>query len=290
MVRVAGAYFECFHRQLIRTVVANTAKENISLSDLAEELHALVEPMSGIIVVRELTASSITKELCGFQARMSHEDCLDYLNEMHIAQLDLFDGTDIVNKIPNRDNLDMITIQALDDLMDQLRAEQLEDCSLNGSVEELTKRRKSRKKLNTSLLSPTDSAAKAHRFSNIFPRDIEIVSSLSCLACSDCLSAPSTLTDTEQELLENSMAMKVDQLHRSIKNQHVLLESHTSSYQEYQELLSIYATISKQSDKTILSKLSNLEEYEERMRKLGAQLKNSISTEELFKNLVKASH
>lgn len=62
------------------------------------------------------------------------------------------------------------------------------------------------------------------------------------------------------------------------------IEDYSQSCREYELLSLIYKVIS-QPDESILRKLSALEDYEDRLRKLGAKLRSSLSPEDLLRTL-----
>jgi hypothetical protein len=282
--KLAAAYFDTFTRQLIRTVVANISE--VDSSALVGELIDLLAPMTGIIAVREVGSGHVTREFCAYQDVLTVERVTSLLQEQNISELDLLAGAE-VSQLPHYADLDSLSTLALNELIDQLRAEELDSSELTTALSNDKGLRKARRRrtsvshLTDALLSPEE-PRKRIKGSTVNAVPIEIITGCGSRFVEQ-ISHPSgiELTDT----LTTSIAAKEAKLSEIYTKLSTEMDQYGEACQEY-ELLSLVYKVLSQPDEVLLRKMNTIEEYEERLKKLGARLQTSLSPEDLLRTLV----
>lgn len=308
LAKLASIYFDCFARNVIRCVLANLgdSQDDASLTELIEEIKDLLNPMVGLVVVRDLNGEHSIREYCAYQAEFTSEKVLSIVNEQSIGELDLFSGAD-AKAIPHHEDLDALGMAGLDGLLDALRNEELESPnmlvsgiaiaddmnapSLGHSKMRKTRRRRTSISSDVGLLSPEQpsrecsllAAGKRSRLLPITPIDVEILPG----------DISKFQSDIEERMLVSNpagldLAASIASKEARIEEIHQQALSHLEDYslrcKEF-ELLSLVYKILSQPDDAIIKKMLSIEEHEERLKKLGAKLKTSLSPEDLLRTL-----
>lgn len=316
MLKVAKIFFDRFLRALVRCLVANLPVAHCTLREetsdaLAEEIIDLVKPLVGLVVLREWGQTHLTTEYCGYQCKLTREDCLALLAETALDSV--VDGS-LINErsLPHLTELDPIAILAIDGDIGVANCGASSLGELEGDppslVSQKPKRMTSRKRRpsissEASLLTPLAASkqkgmghALADTF-HVFPCEVELIGDIRVEAEGSLNRGQKrsvTLSTAEQETLRSSIAMKEAKM-RLLSNLETItgdervgksevLEGYLRRCNEYELLTTVYKVIN-QPDEVILKKLADLEDYEERMRKLGTRLKNALTPEDLLKTL-----
>lgn len=309
LAKLASVYFDLFTRTLLRVLLANlkdSAAASLNGDGTVEgELYDFVSALTGLIVVREIGQDHLTREFCAYRQQVSMDQLNSMINEQSINELDLLSGVD-ASSLPFYDDLDGITIKALDELLDQLRAEELESpggmSTINDEMVALAKgvrKHSRRRRLSlsgtsfSSFSSPplpsltTVAAATAEglsrstkngRLPRIVPITVEI------------LTGPETLIFGPLSNLTNgldlsaSIATKESYIQELYRQADAQVDEYAHHCKEF-DLLSLIYKILSQPDEIIIRKMNTLEDHEERLRKLGTKLKSSLSPEDLLRTL-----
>lgn len=318
MLKVARIFFDRFLRALVRCLVANVPVAHCTLGEemidaLAEEIVDLVRPLVGLVVLREWGQTHLTTEYCGYQCKLTREDCLALLAETALDNV--VDGSPIDDRsLPHLSELDPIAILAIAGDIggvnnDASSLVEPEGDPLLALASQKPKRMTKRKRQSsisseTSLLSPRPALrqrglnqALPDTFS-VLPCDVELIDDIQVGAGvlpNRGQKASVPLSAAEQETLRSSIAMKEAKVDLLLSNLETIigeervgrsdvLEGYLRQCSEYELLTTIYKIIS-QPDEVVLKKIADLENYEERMRKLGTRLKNALTPEDLLKTL-----
>lgn len=311
LAKLASLYFDCFARALIRCILANlgeTLEGEASLTELIEEIRDLLAPMVGLVIVREVSGEYSIREYCAYQAEFTTERILAIVSEQSIGELDLFSGVN-ARAISHHEDLDTLGMAGLDLLLDVLRNEELESSDMaaapvaDSTAEDAlgalaaaqqkalrkTRRRRASISSDVGLLSPEQpsrefallAGGRRPRLLPITPIDVEIIPEDGCLflgAVDDRRLDPAGLD------LATAIASKEARLREIHRHNLSLLEDYSTRCRELELLVLVYKVLS-QPDEAIAKKMSALEDHEERLKKLGAKLKTSLSPEDLLRTL-----
>ncbi|PJF18971.1 hypothetical protein PSACC_01215 [Paramicrosporidium saccamoebae] len=267
--RLAAAYFDAFTRHALRVLIANSSGR------LVDELVDWLVPLVGLVAVRD--TEQTTREFCAFRCENSQERVLATLQEYALTDLDLLSGVD-AGSLPYRDELDGVSTMAINELLDQLRAEELETSE---GFEEGPKRKTRRRRLSITNECEATSPRRG-KMAHVTSVPVEIVSSCPCPL------------EVETPILLDSLSLdlnikaKEEYLTNAHQDQQTLITTYEQECKEYELLMLIYKVLS-QPDEVILRKMHTIEDYEDRLKKLGAKLRHSLSPEDLLRTLASIS-
>lgn len=193
LAKLASVYFDSFMRCLVRTLVANVNAKvfegtNENMVNLVGELVDFLTPLVGLIVIRELASDHLTREFCAYRCEVNPERILSIINDTQVGELDLLADSDAA-ALSNADDLDPLTVVALNELLERLRAQELESpegllgISDDGkSVMRKTRRRRLSITSDVGMLSPDlkSDSKRSSRLLSIVPCPVEIHASSVC--------------------------------------------------------------------------------------------------------------
>lgn len=307
LAKLASIYFDAFVRSIVRVFVANVNAEvfenvNGQMVNLVGELVDFLAPLAGLVVIRELAPDHLTREFCAYQCEVTPERILSIINDHQVSEIDLLADSDS-RSLPNADDLDPLSLLALSELLDRLRAQELESpdgfvgLMDDGKSMRKTRRRRLSISSDVGLLSPElkSDSKKSPKLLPIIPCPVEIhINSTSNV--SGLLHKPqsSHVASLDLSPIISQKQSQIRQIHqyqnyllfliKAIRLTLLKIEEYSQSCREYELLSLIYKVIS-QPDDAILRKLAALEDYEDRLRKLGTKLRSSLSPEDLLRTL-----
>lgn len=260
----ALAYFESLIRSLCRVIPANCPEADAS--QMAKEIHRLVQHMYGLVVVQREYTEELETEISCFSV-----DCHLALIQEHLSGQNLIDSEDSIIVLSQETvaELDPVQYEVLGAVQEE---SQLKDAlaAANISYSGVGSMRKARKHRHTSA-----DAEEATKELSVFSSPLELLSppdaaSLIEGLCKDYPAAePPGAAQPPVAQPRAAPPANVDAAAKST---------------EYSTLLA-WLKVLNQPDEVILKKISAFEDYDDRMKKLGAKLKHSMSPEDLIKTL-----
>ena len=301
MIRVASSYFESFHRQLVRVVLVNTPllTDGTIMRTLVNELVDLLSPMVGLIVVRDIAENHMTREFCAFTATITTDHVTMLVEEDEVMnRLDSMSDETNDQMESQSNSFDDLRSMVISEMVTELKAEQYERYGLDASPSTLStyaalssaRRKTVRKRKKPFTSGERNSTITDRSWLKIVPGTVKIVSGLSALASFHEQQQQQQLSInlsiyTERDTLASSIAFKENVLKQFSQDGQEFIKLYTQGCREL-ELLTLVYKVMAQPDELLMKKLDALEDYEERMRKLGAKLKHSLSPEDLLRTLV----
>lgn len=280
----AIAYFRSLLIALCRVIPANCS----SLYDpmaLAKEIHQLVHQMHGLVVFHAEQGSELESEFVCF----SPDIPLTLIQEL-VSGHSIFDPEENILLLASDKIVELDPVQY--EVLGQVQEEgQLKDVLAAANIEfgGAASSRKARKHRSTVSGEAGDEVQKEIKVKKV-PFDllhqldvVELIDSYCKTSCNGLVGMGIDTITTEQTRSEDTEAESA--------------KSYAEKMAEYEVLLTWFKVLS-QPDDVILKKISSFEDYEDRMKKLGAKLKrtklyytnlahflDSLSPEDLIKTL-----
>lgn len=263
------AYFGSLLAALSRAIPANCPGDFDSAA-MSRELQQLMKQMYGLIVVQTEQGADMETEFNCYTA-----DCPLPLIQEIVSGHGIVDPDDSLLLLSAETLAEIDPVQY--EVISQVQEEsQLKDvlAAANIALSGVASSRKARKHRSTVVGDALEDSLK------------EITVHQAPVDFLPLADAASLLTELckDQALFGRSAHMEADIPLPAQEDTHPVDFSLSRKMEEYEVLLTWMKVLS-QPDESILKKISVFEEYEERMKKLGAKLKHSLSPEDLIKTL-----
>ncbi len=258
-------YFRSILDALCRVVPAN-CDPTCDLTQLAKEIQAILQLIYGIIVIHREGSGELESEYTCLQV-----DCPIPLIQDILSGQPLIDPDDSILLLSHEVLAEMDPVQ-YDVLASVQEESQLKNVLAAANIEfgGVGPTRKARR--HRTAQEPVDEGSKEITVSRVPFQVIKYPDPFSIM------------TEHIKQFTINSASTTItDELSVGIQPPHTVPSLDEKKY-EYGVLLTWLKALS-QPDETILKKIASMEDYEERMKKLGTKLKQSLSPEDLIKTL-----
>lgn len=253
----AIAYFRSFLSALCRVIPAGCTDVYDPLV-LAKEIHQLIHQMHGLVVFHAEQGSELESEYVCFAPEIP----LTLIQELVSGQ-SIFDPEENILLVPSDKIGELDPVQY--EVLGQVQEEgQLKDVLAAANIEfgAAASSRKARKHRRTASGEAIDEAYKAYKVKKVtfdLLLNLDPAELIDSFCKTSCLGTTGTDIDAPQEEPANIPYET---------------QSYAEKMAEYDVLLTWFKILS-QPDDVILKKISSFEDYEDRMKKLGAKLKRT---------------
>lgn len=275
MEACATAYFQSFIHALVRVLCANCETEDIA--GLPKEIQRLVSQLTGLVVVHKSSGLELETHYFGYQVEcplLLIQELVSGQNLVDPEENILLLAEDVIAEMDPIQYEVLALVQEESQLKDVLAAANI---AYNGPAGGVPGARKVRKQRSTTAV---DSAADAAKELVLIPVVVEILPSPDPASLLDrCCKAITAYGDQSNDNMDVDSDLSFEVPSRECEP---MIPEH--KLKEYEMLLSWLKLLS-QPDEVILKKIASFEDYEERMKKLGAKLKHTLSPEDLIRTL-----
>lgn len=274
----ATAYFQSFINSFARVICANAPTDDID--GLSKEIQRLVNQLTGLLVMHKTSGIELESQYFAYQV-----ECPLLLIQ------ELVSGQNLVDPEENILLLAEGVIAEMDPVQYEVLAMVQEESQLkvvlaaaniayNGATGGVPGPRKVRKHRSTTAVDASTDSGKELVLN---PVAVEIIPTPDPASLLDRCCKAVTIYGDQSIISSSSMDGEALTSQTPSKECDSTLIPE-QKLKEYEMLLSWLKLLS-QPDEIILKKIASFEDYEERMKKLGAKLKHSLSPEDLIRTL-----
>lgn len=321
--RVATNYFMSFYQSLLKVILSNVvpyiapAGAISSSSDyyrrLLAELNALCNEMRGLLVIRDANGDTLRTEFVSLSLPMSFADwsyslldnsfLLDALPKLKLSSMNSQMMTGLDERIGlgwfDTDLLGRIAISKLSKEVSAKTSNNLSTTVKATEKGDSGGRRKGKRAMHLNRgVNPATGLNSCRSIDHelilelgsvVIKKDVDLVESVIFAKGPPSISLgqlpPRLQKDIEEGIRKKEVFLEEFYGSEAIQPAIDVMEEECG---EYELLLLVYKVLA-QSDEMIMKKVNGIEEYEERMKKLGDRIKEALSPEDLLKSLTAAT-